>query len=195
MCKSVKLFHLLLRTEKRSWAFRKWQIDTTFVSVILTYIKRKWTLKVLCKCLKSVIEFLLSYTFLQGICKNMYELGGVNYWNTCKQKMKIQRSISKDKKKNLYNSHELEVNLLDVGCLLFCSVSMILHCFNKVEVQALEKPIHEWWCSTVWFCCCFFSIQVCFYCTCSVFGIVAMLKIKPLTIRSMFQVLCQSSDS
>lgn len=57
--------------------------------------------------------------------------------------MKIQRSISKDKKKNLYNSHELEVNLLDVGCLLFCSVSMILHCFSKVEVQALEKPIHE----------------------------------------------------
>lgn len=99
MCKSVKLFHLLLRTEKRSWAFKKWQIDTIFVSVILTYIKRKWTFKLLCKSLKSVIEFLLSCTFLQGICKNMYELGAVNYWNMCKQKMKIQRSISKDKKR------------------------------------------------------------------------------------------------
>lgn len=99
MCKSVKLFHLLLRTEKRSWAFRKWQIDTTFVSVILTCIKRKWTLKVLCKRLISVIEFLLSCKFLAKMCKNMYELGAVNYWNMCKQKMKIRRSISKDKKR------------------------------------------------------------------------------------------------
>lgn len=156
MCKSVKLFHLLLRTEKRSWAFRKWQIDTTFVSVILTCIKRKWTLKVLCKRLKSVIEFLLSCKFLAKMCKNMYELGAVNYWNMCKQKMKIQRTISKDKKRIC----TILTSLKWIFWTLAAFYSVLSRWSYTASIRLRFRLwIHEWWCSTVWFCCCFFSLS------------------------------------
>lgn len=146
MCKSVKLFHLLLRTEKRSWAFRKWQIDTTFVSVILTCIKRKWTLKVLCKRLKSVIEFLLSCKFLAKMCKNMYELGAVNYWNMCKQKMKIQRSISKDKKRICTILTSLKWIFWTLAAFYSVLSRWSYTASNKVEVQALDPWVMVFHC-------------------------------------------------
>lgn len=64
---------------------------------------------------------------------------------------------------------------LDVGCLLFYSVEMILHCFTNVDVQALNKPR--------FFHCIFFSIQVCFYCADSIFGVAVKLKKGKLLIR------------
>lgn len=52
-----------------------------------------------------------------------------------------------------------------LAVVVVLSIKMIVDCFHNVEVWELGRPIHDW--------LCFF---VCFYCLCSVFVIIAMLK-------------------